>query len=95
MKRHSTWLMAAFVSTMLTLSCPVWAQNSDNENDRTEKRDKDNNDSDNDGKENGFDDWGLLGLLGLIGLAGLRKNDDRHIHVERRTDVPRSDSPVR
>jgi MYXO-CTERM domain-containing protein len=85
----------ALFSALLTISSPLLAQNNDNDNDRKEKKDKDNNDSDNDGKENGFDDWGLLGLLGLIGLAGLRKNDDKHIHVDRRTDVPRSDSPIR
>ena len=78
-----------------SISSPLMAQNN-NDNDRNEKRDKDkdNDDSDRDGKEDGFDDWGLLGLLGLLGLAGLRKND-KHIHVDRRTDVPRSDSPIR
>lgn len=93
MKRLSSWLTMAMFSVMLTISSPVLAQN--NDNDGTEKRDKDNDDSDRDGKEDGFDDWGLLGLLGLLGLAGLRKNDDKHIHVDRRTDVPRSDSPIR
>jgi MYXO-CTERM domain-containing protein len=94
MKKVSNWCAMMVLCMGLAVSSPVLAQN-DNDNDRKEKKDRDNDDSDRDGKEDGFDDWGLLGLLGLLGLAGLRKSDDKHITVDRRTDVPRSDSPVR
>ena len=74
-KISSLFLMSA----MLTISSPVVAQTTDDGTTTTRAA--------NDDHDHG-QDWGWIGLAGLLGLLGLRKKDDRHVHVERRSDTP-------
>jgi MYXO-CTERM domain-containing protein len=63
---------------MLFVASPVAAQTGDAGTTTTRTADDDDDDQ----------DWGWIGLAGLLGLLGLRRKDDRHVHVERRTDNP-------
>lgn len=69
-----------FLCATLMVATPVIAQTGDADNTTTTRTDDDHDD---DGQ-----DWGWIGLAGLLGLLGLRKKDDRHVHVDRRTDTP-------
>jgi hypothetical protein len=79
MKKVLKFSSLLFMSAMLTISSPVLAQTSD-DGTTTTRAANDNDDDDQ--------NWGLIGLAGLLGLLGLRKKDDKHVHVERRTDTP-------
>lgn len=73
-KRNSIIVLCAF----LTFATPVIAQTDNGTTSATTRTDDGNND---------HHDWGWIGLAGLLGLLGLRKKDDKHIHVERRSEM--------
>jgi MYXO-CTERM domain-containing protein len=80
MKKVLKFSSLVLMSAVLTISSPVMAQTTDDGTTTTRAVE---DDDDDDGQ-----DWGWIGLAGLLGLLGLRKKDDRHIHVERRSDTP-------
>jgi MYXO-CTERM domain-containing protein len=80
MKKVFKFSSLLFMSAMLTISSPVPAQTTDDGTTTTR--------ADNDDDHDHGQDWGWIGLAGLLGLLGLRKKDDRHVHVERRSDTP-------
>jgi MYXO-CTERM domain-containing protein len=81
MKKISRITNVLMLGLLLNITTPVLAQ-TDNGAGTTTVTTSDRDDDDDDDQ-----DWGWIGLLGLLGLLGLRKRDDRHIQVERRSDT--------
>ena len=80
MKKALKFSSLLLMSALLTISSPVMAQTGDAGTTTTRTADDDDHDH--------GQDWGWIGLAGLLGLLGLRKKDDKHVHVERRSDTP-------
>ena len=70
MKKATKIFGALALSTLLTFTAPVMAQDSGTTT--TTRVDDADDDDDDEGK------WGLAGLLGLLGLLGLKRRDNDH-----------------